>query len=98
MHPFQNNENNRNFSDPLVRHAYVEDTQNCKALWQKELDVNKGEQQLLSKRISLMKSFVNDLPSSDPQYHMLCSQIKMDQVELDELQFRENLLIQKISN
>jgi hypothetical protein len=91
MNPFPK-ENAPDFSNPAVQQAFVQDTKESKTLIQKELDVNQAEQNLLQKRISLMKSFINDIPSSDPQYSMLAIQIEMDQVELDELKSREILL------
>ena len=97
MQPFHNKNNAPNFSNHAVQKAYVQETQNTKELTQKELDVNQAEQVLLKQRIELMKSYVSDLPSSDPQYSMLLIQIEMDQVEMDELKTREMFLIQKLS-
>lgn len=97
MHQFPKKENAPNFSNPAVQQAFVHETKDNKELMQKELDVNRAEQNLLKKRIELMKSFVNDIPSSDPQYSMLLTQVDMDQIEMDELKTREILLIQKLS-
>lgn len=97
MHPFPKKENAPDFSNPAVQQAFVQDTKTSKSLMQKELDTNQAEQILLNQRIGLMKSFVNDLPSSDPQYSMLLTQIQMDQLELDELKIRSTLLIQSLS-
>lgn len=97
MHQFPKKENNPNFSDPAIQQAYVQDIKTSKELMQKELEVNRGEQNILTKRIALMKSFVNDIPSSDPHYSMMITQINMDQIEIDELKFREILLTQKLS-
>lgn len=96
MDPFLNKENAPDFSLPAVRQEFVQNTHDAKSLLQKELDVNLAEQNLLKQRILLMNDFVNDLPSSDPQYSMLRIQVKMDQVELDELKVREGTLIQQI--
>ncbi|MBX7067357.1 MAG: hypothetical protein K1X28_09010 [Parachlamydiales bacterium] len=85
------------FSKPEVQQTFVHQTHDSKELMQKELDVNQEEQILLDKRIRMMKTFINDLPSSDPQYSMLAVQIQMDQLELDELKVRETFLIQKLS-
>ena len=97
MQPFPNKENAPNFSNPAVRQAFVQETHSSKELMQKELDVNQAEQVLLKQRVELMKSFVNDLPSSDPQYSMLLIQVQMDQVEMDELKIRESFLIHKLT-
>lgn len=98
MHPFQKKENAPDFSNPVVRQAFVDDTQSDKSLLQKELDTNREEQNLLTHRMQLMKTFINDLPSWDPQYSMLLYQVQMDQIEYDELKIRETLLIQKLSD
>ncbi|MBI3508401.1 MAG: hypothetical protein HY069_02025 [Chlamydiia bacterium] len=86
-----------NFSDPATQLSFVEQTKSSKELMQKELDVNQSEQILLKQRIQMMEEFVNDLPSTDPQYSILSVQIKMDQVELDELKIQEQSLHQKLS-
>ncbi len=97
MQQFPKKEPSPDFSNPAMQKSFVEDTQDSKSLMQKELSVNQAEQILLQKRVELMKSFINDLPSTDPQYSMLVSQVKMDQVELDELKTREILLKQSLS-
>jgi hypothetical protein len=97
MLPFQKKENTPDFSKSEAQQAYVQDAKDAKALMQKELDINQAEQVLLKQRISLMKTFVNDIPSSDPQYSMLLLQVQMDQIEMDELKNRELLLIHKLS-
>lgn len=96
MDPFLKKDNTPNFSIPSGRQEFVQNTQNRKELLEKERDVNLVEQNLLRQRISLMKDFINDLPSSDPQYSMLCIQVKMDQIELDELQSRADFLVVQI--
>lgn len=98
MLPFPKKENTPDFSNPSVQQAFVQDTRDSKSLMQKELDVNQAEQVLLKQRISLMKGFINDLPSWDPQYSMLVLQVEMDQIELDELKNRETLLTQNLSH
>lgn len=85
------------FSNPAVQQAFVQDAGDSKALQQKELSVNQAEQVLLVQRIELMKTFINDLPSSDPQYSMLAIQVQMDQIELDELKTRADFLSQHLS-
>jgi len=97
MQPFQKKENSPDFSNPAAQKSYVQEAKDGKTLMQKELDVNRAEQVLLQQRISLMKSFVNDIPSSDPQYSMMLLQVQMDQIEVDELKTREILLIQNLS-
>lgn len=91
-------ENVPDFSKPEVRQAFVQNTQDGKSLLQKELNTNQEEQILLQQRIELMKTFINDIPSSDPEYSMLIAQVQMDQIELDELKTRATLLSQKLSN
>ncbi len=96
MQPFPKKEA-PDFSKIDVQQSFVQQTHDSKELMQKELDVNQEEQILLDKRIRMMKTFLNDLPSSDPQYSMLAVQIQMDQVEMDELKVRETFLVQKLS-
>lgn len=95
MIPFSNKENTPDFSKPDAQNAYIGNTEDSKELMQKELDVNQAEQLLLQQRIDLMKAFVNDIPSSDPQYSMLLIQVQMDQIEIDELKTRA-LTLQKL--
>lgn len=95
---FPKKENPPDLSKPLMQDAFVNETKDSLSLFQKELEVNRAEQNLLRKRMAMMKSFINDLPDSDPQYSMLVTQVQMDQIETDELKVRETLLIQKISD
>jgi hypothetical protein len=76
--------------------AYVHDVKDSKELIQKELDVNRAEQVLLVKRIALVSDFLQDIPSHDPQYGALKTQAQMDQIEVDELKVREDLLLQRL--
>lgn len=85
-----------NFSNPAAQKAFVEDIRTTKELLLKELDLNRAEQTLLKQRIAIMKSFINDLPASDPQYGMMLIQSQMDQVEMDELKVRESAIVQQI--
>ncbi len=78
--------------------AYVQDIQSAQNLLQKELTLIQTEQTLLEQRIHIMKSFVNDLPTYDPQYSMILTTIKMDQIEFDELSSRKEALLQKLEN
>ncbi len=97
MSLFPNKENTPDLSKEAAQKSYVENTSDSKSLMQKELDVNRAAQQLLKKRISMMKSLINELPSSDPQYSMLLTQIQMDQIEMDEFKVQEARLIQNLS-
>lgn len=98
MQPFlPKKESAPDFSNPAIQQEFVYDISDSKSLLQKELNINQAEQNLLQQRISMMKSFINDLPASDPQYSILLTQVQMDQIEMDELKTRETLLIQKIT-
>lgn len=79
-------------SDPHAQQKFIQETDNAKELLQKELTINRAEQNLLGKRIQMMKEFLNELPTSDPQYNVLAAQIQMDQIELDELKLRQGAL------
>ena len=85
-----------NLSDPENQQAYLQDTHNGIDLLHKEIDINRAEQELITERIKLMTDFVNDLPSSDPQFSMLRAQIQMDQIELDEIKRRENTIVEHV--
>lgn len=80
------------FKDPAVQKAFIEEVKQGKELLQKELDINASQQNLLKKRIAMMKDFLNLLPASDPQYSVLRLQLQMDQIELDELISRALIL------
>ena len=96
MTSFFKEENSANFTPPSVPPPLTQDDQSQKVMLQKELDVNLVEQNLLQQRILMTKSFINDLASSDPQYSMLCIQVKMDLIEIDELKRREAVIIEQI--
>ena len=91
-------EESSDFSKPAIQQSFIQNTSDSKSLMQKELDVNQAEQTLLTQRIQLATSLLNDLPSSDPQYFMLLTQVQMDQIELDELKIRALLLSQKLED
>ncbi|MBI5272524.1 MAG: hypothetical protein HY861_00895 [Chlamydiia bacterium] len=63
----------------------------------KELEVNREEQILLTKRIRMMTESINDISSDDPQYSTLAAQIQMDKIEIDELKIRELSLLKNIN-
>ncbi len=90
MQQFPNKEN------PKDPNAFSPNIKRSKELIQKELDINRAEQNLLTKRIALMQSLCNDLPDYDPHYSMMRTQIKMDQIELDELKVREAAMISQL--
>jgi hypothetical protein len=86
------------FSNEKAQQAFVHDTKDATSLLHKEISVNLAEQNLLLQRIRLMNELVNDIPSSDPQYSMILSQVQMDQIELDELKRRADSLVEQIKN
>jgi hypothetical protein len=88
--------NKSDLSRKAFEQDYVYDTRDENHLLQKELILIQTEQTLLNQRIQMMKSFVNDLPSHDPQYSMILTTIKMDQIELDELATRKLLLLDQM--
>jgi hypothetical protein len=96
MHLPPRREDDLNFSNHSEREAFAKNTENRKDLLQKEISVNIAEQNLLKKRVELMSAFLNDLPSSDPDYSMMAIQIKMDLIEIDELKAREEFLRKQI--
>ncbi len=87
-----------NLADPQIQRHFIEEAHSSNELIRKELDVNLVAQNLLLKRIGLMRSFAGELPSSDPQYSMLLVQIQMDEVELSELKSRERSLLDNQRN
>jgi hypothetical protein len=88
MQPFSPKEPSPNFNNPAYQQEFLKDTQNLTAVLQKELDLNRAEQTLLQQRIQLLRDFINDLPSSDPQYAIMSMQMRLDEIELDELKIR----------
>ena len=85
------------FSNPHIQKLFIEETESQIELVKKEIEVNQAEQLLLGQRIQMMNGFINDLPSSDPQYSMLLVQLQMDRIEIDELKSRESTLVEIIS-
>jgi hypothetical protein len=92
----QEDTNKSYISKKKFEQAYIYDTKDGKHLLQKELTLIQTEKVLLEQRVQLMKSFISDLPSHDPQYSMILSTIQMDQIELDELATRRLSLLQKL--
>jgi len=76
--------------------AFMLDIEDPRTLLRKEMAINESEGVLIRKRMRLMREFINDLPSTDPQYSMIAVAIEADQVELDELQRRARAIAQKI--
>lgn len=76
---------------------YVKDITSKIELLHKELDVNREEQNLINQRIDTVKEFILELPATDPQYGIVHAQLRMDQVELDELRFQEEVLLDQIN-
>ena len=85
-----------NFANLAVQKAFVEEVRTSQELLLKELDLNRAEQVLLGQRMAMIKGLINDLPASDPQYGMMLTQTRMDQIEIDELKLRESAIIQQI--
>lgn len=85
-----------NFQNLADQKAFMDGLKNGNDLIQNELSVNKSEQNLLNKRLDMVKDLINSLPASDPQYSMLLQQMHMDQIELDELKARAEALNSKL--
>jgi hypothetical protein len=66
-------------------------------LLQQELDVNLQQKVLVNQRISLIKASLKDIPNTDPDYSIFFTQLEMDQIELDELQNREEEIKRQIN-
>jgi hypothetical protein len=82
----------RNLSNPQDQTAYIQEAHNAEELFRKELDVNIAEQNLLRKRIRMLEELINDTPSDHPNYSQMVAQVNMDQIELDELEIREEFI------
>ena len=92
----QESHGKKDFAAKAFEQAYVYDIKDEKDLLQKELVLIQMEQTLLDQRIQTMRSFVSDLPTYDPQYSMILTTIKMDQIELDELTARKLSILHKM--
>ncbi len=65
-------------------------------LLRQEIEVNLQEQILVNKRINLIKETFKNISNTDPDYAVLLTQLEMDQIQLDELKSRENILKSKL--
>jgi hypothetical protein len=88
--------NLKRIPDDFSERNYSHNIPSKKELLQRELDVNRAEQALLRQRIQTVKDYLGELPTTDPQYGIIHAQIRMDQIELDELKFQEENLLQQI--
>jgi|GEM_PF-5295897 len=77
--------NLRKNDDSFSPKDYSKDIKNKVELLKKELSVNHSEQLLIKERMQTVQTYLKSLPSSDPQYGLFHAQIRMDQIELDEL-------------
>jgi len=68
---------------------YLDQNSRALAILQEELDVNLQEQILVKKRMRVIKDSFKEIPNTDPEYALLFTQLEMDQIELDELKYRE---------
>lgn len=85
--------NNKSFE-----RSFVHDITTEEALIQKELLLIDSEESLLKQRIQVMKDFIKELPSKDPQYGMMEVAIDMDLIELDEYAAKRLLLLDRLDN
>ena len=96
QNPLYKKPEDADFKSPLSQKKFADETFSDQDLMQKEVDVNRTNQTLLEKRILLMKETMNSIPSSNPQYSTMATQIQMDKIELDELKIREQIIIKKL--
>lgn len=89
--------NLRRMPDEFSERNYLKDITSKIDLLHKELDVNREEQALINQRIQTVKEFILELPATDPQYGIVHAQLRMDQVELDELKYQEEVLLDQIN-
>jgi hypothetical protein len=66
------------------------------ALLKQELDVNLQQQAIVNKKLNLIKEVLKNLPNTTPEYAILLTQLEMEQIDLDELKYREEELKSKI--
>jgi len=96
MFRYRQENNPPDFNDPTAQNKFVQDTHSAKELLQKELNVNQEEQVLIKQRLEMMKEVINAVPSSDPHYAGFAIQMRMDQIELDELKAQETIISEKL--
>lgn len=93
--PFKK-ELSRDFSNSEDLESFILESPNAADLLKKEIDVNQAEQGLLQDRIRTMEGLINDLPSYDPEYSALITQVQMDKIEFDELKRREEFVVEQL--
>lgn len=81
-------------------HFFAEDSEsfpeNKSSILHKDLDLNLEEQRLLKKRIYLSEEKLKTIGKEDPEYSVVQLEIKSDQVQLDELMKKEELIKDQI--
>ncbi len=75
---------------------YTHDFSSKKDLLQKEIDVLEEQKNLLYQRIALVKETLSDMKIHDPEYDLIHSQIQKDEIELDEIENRKTVLLDKL--
>jgi hypothetical protein len=75
----------------------LDDKARKSALFKQELDIIQQEQIYVKKRIDLLKETLKEIPSTLPDYAILIAQLEMDQIQLDELQNKEEIIKDSIN-
>lgn len=63
----------------------------------RELDVNMQQQTVLKNRISTIRDYARVIGKDDPQYKTLFTQVRNDQITLEQLRIRQQALNKKLS-